>query len=61
MSSWQHWAIFLSFLAIAGYLLTSEHRVHFLSALPYLIFLACPLMMMFMHHEGHDSGSSTNR
>lgn len=57
---WKGWLVFLAFLAIAGYLLSGEHRVHVLSALPFLIILACPLMMFFMHgdHSGHGSGSS---
>lgn len=40
------------FGAVAAYFLLSEHRAHFLGALPYLLFLACPLMHVFMHH-GH--------
>lgn len=39
--------------AIAAYLLLSEHRAHFLGALPLLLLLSCPLMHVFMHH-GHD-------
>lgn len=43
------------------YFLLTEHRAHFIYALPYLIFLACPLMHVFMHrghggqhgHSGH--------
>lgn len=53
------WLIFLGFTAVVGYLLANGHTVHVLSVLPYLIFLACPLMMLFMHHgnhSGHDSG-----
>lgn len=38
--------------AIATYLLTSEHRAHFIGALPLLLLLACPLMYVFMHN-GH--------
>ena len=38
--------------AIAAYFLLSEHRAHFLGALPLLLLLACPLMHVFMHH-GH--------
>ena len=38
--------------AVAMYFLLSEHRTHFLSALPFLLLLACPLMHMFMH-GGH--------
>ncbi|CAM3661140.1 DUF2933 domain-containing protein [Polaromonas hydrogenivorans] len=40
------------FGAVAAYFLLSEHRAHFLGALPYLLLLACPLMHVFMHH-GH--------
>ena len=42
------------FGAIAAYFLLSEHRVHFLGALPLLLLLSCPLMHVFMHH-GHGS------
>ena len=46
------------FGAIAMYFLLSEHRTHFISALPFLLLLACPLMHIFMHgghgHGGHD-------
>ena len=38
--------------AIATYFLVSEHRAHFLGALPLLLLLSCPLMHVFMHH-GH--------
>ena len=38
--------------AVATYLLLSEHRAHFLGALPLLLLLSCPLMHVFMHH-GH--------
>ena len=42
--------------AIAAYFLLSEHRAHFLGALPFLFLLACPLMHVFMHrgHGGHN-------
>ena len=41
--------------AVATYLLLSEHRAHFLGALPLLLLLSCPLMHVFMHngHGGH--------
>lgn len=47
----------LAFLAVAGFLLVSEHRAHALGALPFLLLLACPLMHIFMHgnHGGHGS------
>ena len=51
--------------AIAAYLLLSEHRAHFIGALPWLLLLACPLMHVFMHvgHGGHAActgAASTN-
>ena len=42
----------LVFGAVAAYFLLSEHRAHFIGALPYLLLLACPMMHLFMHH-GH--------
>jgi len=41
------------------YFLLTEHRAHFIYALPYLIFLLCPLMHVFMHrgHDGHQTHS----
>jgi hypothetical protein len=48
--------------AIAAYFLASEHRAHFIGALPLLLLLACPLMHVFMHsaHGGH-GGDHTGR
>lgn len=39
------------------YFLLTEHRAHFIYALPYLILLLCPVMHLFMHrgHGGHDA------
>ena len=44
--------------AIATYFLVSEHRAHFIGALPLLLLLACPLMHVFMHngHGSHGGG-----
>jgi hypothetical protein len=39
------------FLAIALFFLLTEHRAHFLGALPWLLLLACPLLHMI--HGGH--------
>ncbi len=55
----------LVFGAAATYFLLSEHRAHFLGALPFLILLACPLMHVFMHHGhsrhgAHDAGPSAD-
>ena len=42
--------------AIAAYFLLTEHRAHFLGALPLLLLLSCPLMHVFMHHGHGDHG-----
>jgi len=43
----------VGFGAVAAFFLFTEHRAHMFGVLPYLLLLACPLMMLFMHH-GHD-------
>lgn len=40
--------------AAAAFWLLQDHWGHLLGAAPYLLFLACPLMHLFMHH-GHGS------
>lgn len=47
-SRWVLWG----FLAVAAFFLWTEHRAHVMGSLPYLLFLACPLMHLF-HHHGH--------
>lgn len=46
-----------AFLLFGGYLLWTEHSAHIWPYLPWLIFLACPLLHLFMHgghgHGGH--------
>lgn len=45
------------FISAVLYFLLTEHQAHFFQALPYLIFLLCPLMHLFMHHgHGHGTG-----
>lgn len=49
-------------LAIAGFLLFTEHRAHALGIGLVVLLLACPLLHIFMHgghggHDGHASGS----
>jgi len=43
------------FVAAVSYFLLTEHRAHFIYALPFLILLLCPVMHIFMHrgHDGH--------
>jgi Protein of unknown function (DUF2933) len=40
---------------VLGFYLFTEHRAHLFGILPFLLFLACPLMHLFMHggHGGH--------
>jgi len=55
----------IAFLLIAAFFLLSEHRVHALGVVPFLLLLACPLLHMFMHggHSGHggDGGHSQQK
>jgi hypothetical protein len=53
------------FGAVVAFFLLTEHRAHLFGFLPWLLILACPVMMMFMHHghkhhehKGHMPGSS---
>ncbi len=53
-----HYALgYLVLGVLATYLYFSEHRAHFLGALPFLLLLACPLMHLFMHHGRGGHGS----
>ncbi|MCA1451549.1 DUF2933 domain-containing protein [Ensifer sp. IC3342] len=47
--------VLLGFLLIGGFLLVSEHRLHALGYVPYLLVLACPLLHLFHHGHGHGS------
>lgn len=42
--------------AAALFWLLRDHWGHALGVLPYLLFLACPVMHLFMHrsHQGHE-------
>lgn len=40
-------------LVVLGVLLVTDHWNHVVSALPYLLLLACPLMHLFMHGSHH--------
>lgn len=54
--------VLLGFLVVAAFFLWTEHRAHFLGALPYLLLLACPLMHFFHHGRGgHHEGGSTHK
>ena len=42
----------IGIIGAVSYFLFMEHQEHLLELLPYLIFLLCPLMHLFMH-KGH--------
>ena len=51
---------------VALFFLLTQHRAHFLGALPYLLLLTCPLMHLFMHHghgkhKHHDAERGSDR
>ena len=58
----------LGFLAIAGFLLFTEHRAHVFGLAPFALLALCPLLHLF-HHSGHSGhgghgghgGSGTHR
>ncbi len=41
--------VLIMFLAIVGFFLFTEHRVHLFGILPFLLLLACPFMHFLMH------------
>jgi hypothetical protein len=51
----------MAFLAIVGFYLVTEHTAHLYSVLPYLLFLLCPVMHLFMHggHGNHAAHHGT--
>ena len=55
------WVAVCLFLAIAIMLLWEEHEAHIWGALPYALFLICPLIHIFMHrgHGGHNHGGNS--
>lgn len=51
--------VLIGFLLIAAFFLWTEHRAHLFGFLPYLLFLACPLMHLFHHGHGHGRHGSS--
>ena len=60
LTSRSGWAVTFIIAALAAYLLWA-HTGHVLSALSFLLFLACPLMHLFGHGHGHGRGHSHDR
>jgi hypothetical protein len=55
LASWRGWVATFAVATLGAYVLWA-HTGHVVSALPYLLFLACPLMHIFGHGHG-DHGS----
>jgi hypothetical protein len=55
--AWRSRLVLVGFLSVVGFFLWTEHRAHLFGALPYLLFLACPLMHLFHHGHGHHGAS----
>ena len=54
--------IALAIFAAGGiYYLWYQHRAHVLQYLPFVFFLACPLMHLFGGHGGHDHSSRDSK
>jgi len=59
--------VLLGFLVIAAFFLITEHWAHVLGALPYVLFLLCPVLHLLMHrghghgHAGHDRNEDDPR
>ena len=47
--------VLIAIVGIMLFFLLTEHTAHFFGILPWLFLLVCPLMMMFMHRNGHGS------
>jgi hypothetical protein len=66
MAGYRSWLIACVYIGglIAGTFLIIQHWVHIPVFLPYLVFLACPLMHLFMHHghgSHHEHGDANKR
>ena len=55
--------VLCGFLLVAGFYLLTQHTAHVFGALPWLLFAACPLMHLFMHHGhgGHGPRPASNQ
>lgn len=52
--------LFAGVMLAGGFLLLARHQEHVVVVLPYLIFLLCPLMHIFLH-RGHGGNNSQHQ
>lgn len=59
-SFWNSWAGVCAVLLLAAlvFFLVTEHTAHFFGALPYAIFLICPILHVLMHRHTGGGGHS---
>lgn len=56
------WGLALAvFLAVAGFLLWQEHRIHVLGYLPFVLIIGLCLGMHLLMHAGHGGGRGLRR
>ena len=53
--------VLLGLIVIGGFFLVTGHTAHILGALPFLLFLLCPLMMFFMMRGMHGGQDTRDR
>jgi hypothetical protein len=56
----------LAVFGVVGFFLVTEHRAHLFGILPFLLLLALPLLLWFMHggkpkHRGEDWTTAADR
>lgn len=52
------WMLVTAALAAGGFYILREHWGHFWGLAPYLLFLACPIVHLFLHRgHGSDQGA----
>lgn len=53
------WMLMTAAVAAGGFYLLREHWGHVWGVAPYLLFLACPILHLFLH-RGHGSDNSAH-
>lgn len=56
-SRWLSRALLIFFLAIAAFFLWTEHRAHLLGVLPWILLVACCVVLFFGLHSHKDTSA----